>query len=344
MDQNSSFILDGVYMELQKYISKLLFRYDCVIVPDFCGFVRNPATARWDSSKKNQLHPPKNVLSINTHLKHNDGLLIQFLAEELTFPYEVALKKTYTTVCNWKRILNEEKKLVLDGIGVIEKNDNDQWDFTPSFAQNYYLPSFGLKPILTEKIVRVPVKENNIGVPFLRYTAMIVPIVGLLLFGYFFYTNMYKTTSNKAGFLYMDGHDKKTIEISEPLKNVISSDHKHFFSTSEESNQVNAYFLGRPFLFSNALEAEKKTSEVEKDFSDKVLIKKYQVIAGAFAKQKNAIKLRSRLARKGFNVQIVGKSGQLTLVAFDSFDSRKEAILFLDKAKKYNSDAWIRIR
>ena len=340
-------------MELQEYISQLLFHHDCVIVPDFCGFVCNAKPASWDFSKKDQLHPPKNLLSINTHLKHNDGMLIQFVAQEQGSSYADASKQIYASVRRWNRILNEEEKLVLDGIGVIEKDDHhDQWDFTPSSSQNHYCPSFGLKPVMTKKIVRASAKENFIGTRFLRYAAIVIPLAGLLLFGYFFYTNTKSTISNKAGFFYMDGLDKKAVKVYEPSRSNPSLDYMYFFpASSEESYRERVYFFGGPFLPSDDMEdvekkenlVEEEPSDLKKEYSD-ILIKKYQVIAGAFAKPRNATKLRARLQKRGLNSQITGKSGKLTLVAFDSFDSRKEALLFLETAKSHNPNAWIRTR
>ena len=61
-------------MQLETYISDLLYRYECVIIPEFGAFLTQPVSAKVDISS-NTFYPPKKVLSFNEQLKNNDGLL-----------------------------------------------------------------------------------------------------------------------------------------------------------------------------------------------------------------------------------------------------------------------------
>ena len=68
--------------------------------------------------------------------------------------------------------------------------------------------------------------------------------------------------------------------------------------------------------------------------------KKYYIIAGAFAEQKNANKMLNKLNRWNYNAEIV-EGGNLLRVSYDSFANREDAILVLNKIKQENSDAWL---
>ena len=66
-------------MQLETYISDLLYRYECVVIPDFGAFLTQPVSARIDESNFT-FYPPKKELSFNEQLKNNDGLLAKYIA------------------------------------------------------------------------------------------------------------------------------------------------------------------------------------------------------------------------------------------------------------------------
>ena len=61
-------------MKFDTYIAELLEEHDCVIVPDFGGFVANYAPANVNSIN-HRFDPPYRKISFNKLLVHNDGLL-----------------------------------------------------------------------------------------------------------------------------------------------------------------------------------------------------------------------------------------------------------------------------
>ena len=77
---------------IAKHITELLYHHDCVILPDFGGFISNYHSAKIDTHRK-LIHPPtKNVL-FNKHVKVNDGLLASKLVKEESISYERAIKE-----------------------------------------------------------------------------------------------------------------------------------------------------------------------------------------------------------------------------------------------------------
>ncbi|MEZ4793854.1 MAG: SPOR domain-containing protein, partial [Gelidibacter sp.] len=76
-------------MHLENYISDLLYRYDCVTIPELGAFLTHRVSAKVHEST-HAFYPPKKVLSFNEQLQHNDGLLSSYIAEFEKIPYEAA--------------------------------------------------------------------------------------------------------------------------------------------------------------------------------------------------------------------------------------------------------------
>ena len=61
------------------YISELLFLHDCVIIPEFGGFVGNNKSAVLNKNT-NTIYPPSKEILFNKNLRINDGLLINHIS------------------------------------------------------------------------------------------------------------------------------------------------------------------------------------------------------------------------------------------------------------------------
>ena len=64
---------------IDTYISELLFLHDCVIIPEFGGFVGNNKSAVLNKNT-NTIYPPSKDILFNKNLRKNDGLLINHIA------------------------------------------------------------------------------------------------------------------------------------------------------------------------------------------------------------------------------------------------------------------------
>ena len=79
-------------MLLETYISDLLYRYDCVIVPEFGAFLSHRISAQINKDQ-HLFFPPKKRLSFNGQIQHNDGLLCNHVAEVEKIPYTKAIEE-----------------------------------------------------------------------------------------------------------------------------------------------------------------------------------------------------------------------------------------------------------
>ena len=87
------------------YISELLFLHDCVILPEFGGFVGNKQSAILNTAT-GALTPPTKQIVFNKNLNTNDGLLISHIAN-----YEgITNEKAQKTVLEFSTKLNDKLK------------------------------------------------------------------------------------------------------------------------------------------------------------------------------------------------------------------------------------------
>ena len=59
-------------MQLETYISDLLYRYECVSVPGFGAFLTQRVSAKINDTT-NTFYPPKKTVSFNEQIQKNDG-------------------------------------------------------------------------------------------------------------------------------------------------------------------------------------------------------------------------------------------------------------------------------
>ena len=70
-------------------------------------------------------------------------------------------------------------------------------------------------------------------------------------------------------------------------------------------------------------------------------MKNYHVIAGAFIEKSNAKKLNNSLIESNFKSEILLSENDYHRVSYNSFESKENAIIELEKLKRINKSAWI---
>lgn len=147
-------------MTLSKYIRDLLFRYECVIVPEFGGFLTKTISATIDE-KTQTLHPPTKRLGFNSQLVDNDGLLVNYIASVEQIPYDAALNFIDFEVKEWQRRIANEN-VVLENIGYFYLNDTNKIQFEPHTEINYLTEAFGLGTLMAPEISRIELLEEEV--------------------------------------------------------------------------------------------------------------------------------------------------------------------------------------
>ena len=114
-------------MIIANYISDLLYRYDCVIVPDFGGFVANRVGAQVNNFT-HTFSPPTKQITFNGLLKHNDGLLANYIASSENISFEKASTAISLSVIRWQNEL-QSKAVKIENLGSLSLNENKKNNF-----------------------------------------------------------------------------------------------------------------------------------------------------------------------------------------------------------------------
>ena len=303
-------------MQLSKAINSLLYTNDCVTVPGFGSFIVNKFSSVYDE-KKGKFYPPSRRVSFNPKIKNNDGLLANFISEKESISYEVAVKNIHNQVISWKKKLNTEP-ILLDNIGELSSNSDENIIFSPDLDSNHFLGSYGLpsiyykkQPDLVSTYNESTLKKYNdlkgnssiSRVPdFVKYAAALVIIFSTTVF----LSNQYEEYNFQNQLILEQENRQKTIQRVE-----------------------SAVF---DFGSIPAIELEVK-----------VQVNKFHIIAGAFGVKSNADKLYKSLLSKGYNpTKLPLNDKGLIPISFDNFSNRKDAVIALRQLQmSENKDAWI---
>ena len=123
----------AVVIELQRHIEILLLDNDCVIVPDFGGFVAHQVASRYDQDD-HMIIPPMRTLGFNPQLRINDSLLVQSYINALDISYPEALRRIEREVEEMKQVLSEEGFYTMEDIGTLRVNSDGNIEFEPCEA------------------------------------------------------------------------------------------------------------------------------------------------------------------------------------------------------------------
>lgn len=288
-------------MQLNQYISNLLYRYDCVVVPNFGAFLSHYSSAQIDKNN-NIFYPPKKRLSFNAQLQSNDGVLANHIADLEQLTYDQALAKISKLVTDINARLNKNETVVLTHIGTIRKT-KDKLQFEPIYDLNYLTEAFGLSQFVSPEISRqahlevVASLEDKAPITLspkkrrvqsiLKYAAIAVLTLGL------------------GGYLGSNAY----LQHIEQLNTV----------AQEEANiALGVKIQEATFVVSTPLPAI--TLNVGNP------VRNYHIVAGAFRIKTNSERKLRQLKRLGFNARSIGQNRYgLHQVVYDSYQNREEA-------------------
>ncbi|WP_281988429.1 SPOR domain-containing protein [Aquimarina aggregata] len=323
------------------YISELLYRYECVILPGFGAFLTRRQSAAIEEAT-HSFYPPKKLISFNSQLKNNDGLLANYIAAAENISYTDAVAKIQRYVLSLKEQIGQGKRITLDKIGSFYSSVEDTLQFEPLDDVNYLSEAFGLSSFVSPAIKReveitrevykeeveaieeaVPLTftpEKRREQPYLQYAAIAVVVLGL------------------GGFFGLNQVSNQNITYNDTQNNEADIEVKHRIqeATFEISNPLPAINL-----------VVSKEESLKNSTTSESISEKYHIIAGAFRIASNADNKVQKLISKGYdNARLIGKNKYgLHQVVYQSYSNRIEALQALRKIKKEQSPkAWMLVQ
>ena len=319
-------------MNLEKHISELLYRYQCVTVPSFGAFLTENISAQIDKNL-NSFYPPRKLIFFNANLKNNDGLLANQIAHFEKCSYQKAVELINIEVENWKKYLELENNILLKNIGSLTMNVDKNMVFTPVQSINFLSSSFGLSTFVSPIVNREVVLDNNnifepdfeniISNNVLKSEIIIPEISKSRNFSNLKYAAVFLIGCGIASPVFLNLYKEKIA-----IKNLIVE--------AKVQKQVQNKIQEATFFISN---------NVLPDLANGVKLN-YHVVAGAFKVEANADKICKKLVENGFKAEKISQNANgLYPVIYGSYATysaaRNEMSLI---QKKDNPDAWVLIQ
>lgn len=145
---------------LQEYISLLLHEHNCVIVPEFGGFVANYKSAVLEEFSK-KIHPPSKSVLFNPLLTTNDGLLGNYISVKQKIDYSSSLEFISKGVSEWNEQLANNERIEFGEIGFLYQK-NGKIQFEQSRETNLLLAAYGLRSIDFVRFVAEKVESRRV--------------------------------------------------------------------------------------------------------------------------------------------------------------------------------------
>ena len=120
-------------IELTRHIEILLLDNDCVIVPDFGGFMAHYVHAEY-SEEEGMFYQPQRTIGFNPQLRLNDSLLAQSYVEAYDVSYPEAVRMIASDVEEVRQTLAIEGEYEFHGIGTLRYTSEEKYDFEPCMA------------------------------------------------------------------------------------------------------------------------------------------------------------------------------------------------------------------
>lgn len=307
---------------LVKHISNLLFDHDCVIVPGLGGFITNYKPA-YINPVHHTFYPPSKQVTFNVRLNTNDGILAHSMAKNLGIDYNQAMGMIEKEVHSMKISLMKGQRIVLDQIGVLYNNKENNIVFEPSNEVNFLGESFGLPRFTASTISRHSSNGVMLNKPVIRKTmrwaAILVPIATVALWSALNTGTINQIYSNYASII------PTAFESTEP-----------FTHTSKSTKRLDLLPVAKSVKETGeVIVTEKAAASVDQE--------KFFIIAGAFMVPENAMKLVEQLKDDGYKASMIGENGRkLHLVSIQGFSSKEAADSRLTELQRKGfPSAWI---
>ena len=367
-------------MQIEKYISELLYKHDCVIIPALGGFVVNYRQAGMDISRQ-EFTPPARIVAFNAELKQNDGLLIHYIASCENQAYKEIAEKVDLFAKQTIIALNEGKRLEFEGIGSLWSDDN-RFRFEPAIKQNFLRDSYGLGtfnyPLLKQdkKLVSVhPINsvvspkpnrksdKKHLSSKAYRSSWLVgIPaaaaLVAVVIFS-FTRNDAFERRIDQANLspvVVHKNHVPRQIQESNTdlvVENTLENNSNTVETLANEQIVTDpvdpvSKEMPEPIVEKIVEPVIEETPEPVVAHADNQVVvsssaNHFYVIAGSFSFRENAVSLQSSLNKMGFEANFHDTGTGMYRVSIKAFPNRQSAINELQnlRSESNNPDLWI---
>lgn len=339
-------------LNLSFAVAQLLRENDCVIVPDFGGFITEFSDAKIDLISL-EMSPPAKVIAFNRDLNSDDNLLISYVSKTENISLAEAKNEVAIAVESINKSLSEQKKFVFGNLGFFLMTENGI-SFSFSEEINLLNSSFGLnkfsfpmlkrhseislqkKASLSKSKSSEKIKKKRSATKLIVAISSSAAIIAVLAFATFYFNlfdGIYGLQSAKiATFNAFTGENDFNPEAR--IDNILETQ-----SDLLEESDYDVINDADDFI------AESDFQEIETVspdlFPDENL--RNHIIAGSFSNKTNAEKLQRDFINSGYNSLIFSAPNGMYRVSVKSYANRNDAINNLStlRSELNNEDLWV---
>jgi len=348
------------YNQITQLISELLYKHDCVIVPNFGGFVAQHYASHFSSGSSLLLPPTKQIL-FNKNLKHNDGLLVSAYADKFLLDYNDAVLQVEDYKSYIVSLLEVKKRFELAQLGLLYIDSDQEIRFEAKVDVNFLIDSYGFESVIANEVEQIieprvlkttfedrkiiplqnPSKKYSIkkvallaiGIPltlvllvFAANSKPLQPIVQSSLNPFHTVEKTYVPNSIFNASFYLD-----KIEVA-PL---ISDNNGNANFKLNEDGPVLVAKIDKVEVVTNTVNLVESKISVQIDAT-------YQVVVGCFGVKANAERLINELQHKQIVAAISGvNSNGLYVVSCGGFNEKSNANQLASSLKNEFPNAWV---
>ncbi len=342
-------------MQIDHYISELLFKTDSITIPEFGTFKLKYAPAVIEVHKK-EINPRRKNIVFNPLIKQDDKILSDFIAKKEGIPLNEAQNKIRIFVKKCNEFLQNNKIIEFKNIGRLSLDKNKKIVFVPLETSNFLPDTYGMKPVKAQPIEK---KDNA----YYQKVDTKHPNKRKYLFLWIILAFFLLLVIGTTAFSFIKPRIAQNIWID--IQGLFSK--KHTTTQQNYSDEV----LAMPHIFMVAIDSSSLKSrtfaytDLEPDYQVPFFVKdyatiknslpkqltmddlpkgKYHLIAGSFSYKSNAEKFVNNLKSRGYKNSRIVSSGQYYRVCFNSYDSKQNALNELAKLKRnVDNEAWLYI-
>lgn len=318
-------------MDIVAHIQQLLVLHDCVIVPDFGGFVANYQPAEIDF-ERHVFSPPSKKISFNRNLSGNDGLLVGYISERQGIGYVDARRAVAGFVKEVKDRLGKGKPFHFEDIGRFQYDERHNLQFEPDHTRNYLIGSYGLSRFTAtpledydvRKTIRKfrdkpPAGKRPAGKTLRRVLIAIPVLVALALIP----LKTHYLDDLNLDFSSFQWLKKKEAGTEQPAA---SGQIARYSNDMEEGTEAEA----QPVMKEKEIPVEETPEKV----LHAPAASRYYLIAGSFRRAENAQTLQGELASEGYSSEILEAGNGYLRVSMSVFDNKAEALQSLQRIRQ----------
>lgn len=355
-------------MKVEELIGNLLMRTNCVIVPDFGGFISNTKSAYIDYSK-GVVYPPTKSVTFNKSLSNNDGLLVNEFGKLNSLNYTDSLDEVSNFVRQTKNRLKNGERVSFENVGFLYTDANGSLRFEQDRFFNLLMEAYGMGSVqfvpeaelISEKetvvvpvskeiapiIPLTPTKKTNTLAKIAKYAAA-AALIPILFYSFWIPTH---TDVLRSGVLFKDDFNplkesasavylkKETGDTS--IDNLETTDvpFLEVINQLPETVSVFSFELNEDTFI--PVKLERNFNEASEKVIDKSPNLRYHLIAGCFSNKSNAEKLVKELSEKGLSAYIVDFHKGLHRVSAVQSNDKKALDSSRSKLTSNGFSSWI---